>query len=689
MQPRTLVRRFHDFPLRSKLVLSFLVVILIGGVVSLLIGTRLEHRTIISLAEAKVRHDLATAWVVYNEKLNGIRDTVRLSAEQESLRQALRSGRFDGLAARLDRVRRDYGLDILTLTDGSGRAVVRSRRAGSSGVGDSAAGTPGDDESKDPFVARALRGATPAGTQIVPRGQLLKEGQDLADRAYFEFVPTPMAAERTENHEESGMMLKTAVPVVEEGAPVPSSRAGVLGVLYGGLLLDRNYELVDRVKDIVYRGEKYKGHDIGTATLFQKDLRISTNVLDDMGNRAVGTRVSREVNEAVLRQGRPYLGRAFVVTAWYITAYEPIRDIEGQTIGMIYVGMLERPYIDLRNRVMATFSGLAGLCTLFLLGLLAYIARNITRPLAAMVEATDKIARGDLEHRVNAEGRDEIGLLAQSFNRMTEDLHAAREDLTQWGRTLERRVEDRTQQLRQTRDQLIRSEKLASLGQMAAGVAHEINNPLTSILLNTHLLLEHHGEAGEERESLTLIAEEAARCAKIVSGLLDFARQTPAQETPADVNDIIDRTVQLHEMQASVRNIRIEKQLDRSLPAVDLDKNKIQQVFSNLTMNAREAMPEGGTLTITSRLSRDGEFLEIAFSDTGVGIREENLPKLFDPFFTTKSFGTGLGLAVSYGIILQRGGTIEVQSEVGRGSVFTVRIPLVDKSDENPKMKEA
>ncbi|MGA2532654.1 MAG: cache domain-containing protein [Candidatus Aminicenantales bacterium] len=682
MQSRTLVRRFHDLPLRSKLVLSFLVVILIGGVVSLLIGTRLEHRTIISLAEAKVRHDLAAAWVVYNEKLNGIRDTVRLSAEQESLRQALRSGHFDGLAARLDKVRRDYRLDVLTLTDGSGRAVVRSRRAGSSGVGESAAGTDGDNESRDPFVARALRGETAAGTQIVPRGELLKEGRDLADRAYFEFVPTPMAAERTENHEESGMMLKSAVPVVDDGA-------GVLGVLYGGLLLDRDYELVDRVKDIVYRGEKYKGHDIGTATLFQNDLRISTNVLDDKGNRAVGTRVSREVNEAVLRQGRSYLGRAFVVTAWYITAYEPIRDIDGKTIGMIYVGMLERPYIDLRNRVMATFSGLAGLCTVFLLVLLAYIARNITRPLAAMVEATDKIARGDLEHRVDAEGRDEIGLLAQSFNRMTEDLHAAREDLTQWGRTLERRVEERTQQLRLTRDQLIQSEKLASLGQMAAGVAHEINNPLTSILLNTHLLLETHGEAGEERESLTLIAEEAARCAKIVSGLLDFARQTPAQETPADVNDIIDRTVQLHEMQASVRNIHIEKQLDRSLPPVDLDKNKIQQVFSNLAMNAREAMPDGGTLTITSRLSRDGAALEIVFSDTGVGIPGENLPKLFDPFFTTKSFGTGLGLAVSYGIILQRGGTIEVRSEVGRGSVFTVRIPLVDKTEENPKMKEA
>jgi two-component system NtrC family sensor kinase len=672
MLPRAFIKQFHDFSLRNKLILSFLIVILFGGIVTLFIGTRLEHRTIISQAEAKVRHDLAAAWMVYNEKLNSIRDTVRLSADQDYVREALRSGRLDGLAGKLDGIRRPFGMDILTLTDGRGRVVVRSRRPD----------VAGDDQSRDPFISRALQGRSATGTQLVARNDLLKEGPDLAERAYFAFIPTPMAAERPEDHEENGMIVKSAAPVTDDGGTV-------LGVLYGGLLLNRHYEIVDRVKDIVYKGEKYKGHDIGTATLFQHDLRIATNVLDDKGHRAVGTRVSREVNEAVLRQGKSYLGRAFVVTAWYITAYEPIRDIDGRTIGMLYVGMLERPYIDLRNRVMATFTGLAGLCTLFLLGLVAYIARRITRPLADMVVATDKIARGDLSHEVEGEGGDEIGHLARSFNRMTEDLRAAHDDLTQWGRTLEKRVEERTQQLRETQGQLIQSEKLASLGKMAAGVAHEINNPLTSILINTHLLLEGHPEAGEEAESLTLIAEEAARCAMIVSGLLNFARQTPAQEARADVNGIIDRTVQLHEMQASVRNIRIDKNLDRSLPPIDLDKNKIQQVFSNLTMNAREAMPEGGTLTITSRLSRDGEFQEISFADTGVGIPKENFPKLFDPFFTTKSFGTGLGLAVSYGIIRQRGGTIEVQSEVGRGSIFTVRIPLVDKSEENPTMKEA
>jgi len=471
-------------------------------------------------------------------------------------------------------------------------------------------------------------------------------------------------------------MLKAASPIPgEDGGPN-------LGVLYGGIFFNRNYELVDRVKDIVFKGEKYEGHDIGTATIFQGDLRISTNVLDDKGARAVGTRVSREVNEAVLRLGQSYIGRAFVVTAWYITAYEPIRDIDGRIVGMLYVGMLERPYVDLRNRVMATFAGLAGLCTLVLLGLLILIARRITRPLAAMVEATDKIAKGDLSHRVEILQGDEIGQLAGSFNRMTDELSLAHKDLTEWGRTLEGRVEERTRELRETQEQLVVSEKLASLGKMAAGVAHEINNPLTSILINTHLLLERRPEGDEDREPLGLIADETSRCATIVKGLLDFARQTPSQEARADINAIVDRTLQLLEKQATVRNIRIEKNLDRAIPLIEVDKNKIQQVFSNLAINACEAMPEGGVLVVASRLSRDETHAEVAFTDTGVGIPKENIAKLFDPFFTTKSFGTGLGLAVSYGIVRQRGGTIHVRSEVGKGTVFTVRIPLAEPKDD-------
>ncbi len=655
----SLRRRFFDWPLRRKMILGFLAVIGIGGIVSLLLGTRLEHRTIVSLAQAKVGHDLSSAWMVYNDRLRSIGDVIRLSADREFLRERLRDGRGDQAAALLDGIRREYELDVLTLTDASGRVVLRSRRPL----------TAGDDQASDPLVRAALDNRSRAGTVIVPREELLKEGGDLAERAYFKFIPTPMAALRPGDHEDSGMMMKAASPVTD-------GKGRVLGALYGGLLLNRDYAIVDRVKEIVAQGERYDNQDVGTATIFQGDLRIATNVLDASGRRAVGTRVSREVGEAVLGKGGRWMDRAFVVREWFITAYEPIRDVEGRTIGMLYVGILEKPYIDLRNRVMGTFSFMALLAVAGLLVLLSALAATITRPVRIMVEATERIAGGDLGHRVAVESKDEFGQLAASFNRMTGNLRTAQDNLAQWGRTLEKRVEERTLELRGMQDALVQSEKLASLGKMAAGVAHEINNPLTSILINTHLLLERNPADPAARENLTMIADETARCAQIVRGLLEFSRMTPSRTAPASVNDIIERTVQLLEKQALVRNIVIVKALDPDLPPLELDKNKIQQVFSNLMINACEAMPAGGTLTVASRRSADGLGLEIGFTDTGVGIPKENLTKLFDPFFSTKNFGTGLGLAVSYGIVRRRGGTIEVRSDVGRGSVFTVKLPF-------------
>jgi len=660
--------RFLNLPLKRKIALSFLTVFFIGGIVSLVLGTRLEHRAIFSLAQAKVRHDLASAWMVFREKQGAISDVVRLTAAREFVGRTLRTRETEGIPGRLDAVRREFGLDILTLTDAAGRVVARSRQSL----------VTGDDRSRDPLVRRALLNQLASGTEILGREDLMKEGPDLAERAAFVFVPTPMAAERAEEREEDGMVLMAASPVLDD--------EGILrGVLYGGLLISRNFEIVDRVKDMVYRGEKYRGRDIGTATIFQNDLRVATNVLDSRGSRAVGTRVSRDVNRTVLREGRSWIGRAFVVTAWYLTAYDPIRDPDGAIIGMLYVGMLEKPYLEMRNRVVGIFTLLAGASAASLLGLLFLIAANITRPLREMVRAADSIARGDLAHRLDIHRRDEIGQLAGSFNRMTEDLQEASAKLTQWGRTLEKLVAERTRELRDMQEAVIQSEKLASLGKLAAGIAHEINNPLTTILIYAHLLLERCGERPEFREPLTLIADETARCARIVKGLLEFARLTPSQETPADVNEILDRVVQLLENQAFVRNIRIVRALDRNLPAVVLDRNKMQQVFSNLTINACEAMPKGGTLTIVSRRGSDGTSLEVSFADTGIGIPRDNLPRLFDPFFTTKNFGTGLGLAVSYGIVRRRGGTIDVHSEVGRGSVFLVRLPWEGPAEEEER----
>ncbi|MCX6564748.1 MAG: cache domain-containing protein [Candidatus Aminicenantes bacterium] len=671
MPSRSLIRRFFDLPLRRKLILSFLAVISFGGIITLVIGTRIEHRTIFSLAESKVRNDLAAAWMVYNEKLNGIRDVVRLSAAREFLPEFFRTGGRDEAAKRLDAIRREYGLDILTLTDAQGRVALRARRPEAFG----------EDRSGDLFVQRALRKETPAGTSIVPRTLLLEEAPDLAERAYFQFVETPKAAARPGDHEENGMLLQATAPVMDGGG-------ALIGALYGGVLINRNYEIVDRVKDIVFRGEKYKGQDIGTVTIFQGDLRVSTNVLDAQGQRAVGTRVSREVERAVLVDGGRWVGPAFVVREWHITAYEPIKDIDGRIIGMLYVGTLEWPFLDLRNRVMATFAGLAGLCAGFLLVLLWLASATITRPLLNMVKATDTIAKGDLNHRVEIGSHDETGQLAAAFNRMTESLAQANENLAQWGRMLEKRVEERTRELRETQDALVQSQKLASLGKMAAGVAHEINNPLTSITINAHLLLEDRGPDDADRDALTLIAEETGRCAQIVKGLLEFARQTPSEASDADINDIVERTIQLLDKQASVRNVKIIKDLDKSLPLIVIDKNKIQQVVSNLVINACEAMPDGGTLTIVTSPSDDRRQIVLRVADTGVGIPKANMDLLFDPFFTTKSHGTGLGLAVSYGIVHQRGGTIDVESEVGKGSTFTVKLPLEETAPDKKPAKD-
>jgi two-component system NtrC family sensor kinase len=665
---RKTLKKFLDLPLRVKFILSFLAVISFGGVVSLFFGTRLEHRTIFSLAQAKVKHDLASAWMVYNEKLNDIRDIVRLNATRDSVQKALLGRDREALSRQLDRARREFSLDVLSITDETGTVILRTSLPESLG----------DDLSRDPLVSRALGKEVVTATEIVPRQELVKEGPKLAERAYLEFIPTPKAAPRPEDREEDGMMIKAAAPVLSEDGRV-------LGVLYGGILLNRNYDIVDRVKDIVYKGEKYKGKEIGTVTIFQNDLRISTNVTDEAGRRAIGTRVSREVYAAVLIQGQPWIGRAFVVSHWYITAYEPIRDIAGNIIGMLYVGMLEKPYIDLRNNVMLTFTGIAGLCVVILLVILSVITSSIINPLQRMVLATRKIALGDLNHKVGIEVKDEIGKLAQSFNQMTENLKAANENLIQWGKTLEKRVEERTTELREMQDYLIQSEKLASLGKMAAGIAHEINNPLTSILINTHLMLEKLDRKDDFYENLSLIADETSRCTQIVKGLLEFARQSPPQKTFADINELIERTTQLLENQASFQNIRILKDLDRTLPLIKLDRSKIQQVFWNLMVNACEAMPRGGQLSISAKLSADRKFIEVRFVDTGVGIPKEHIHRLFDPFFTTKSSGSGLGLAISYGIIQQHEAKIEVKSEPGQGTVFTLGFPVEDKSDPSNK----
>ena len=648
------------FPLRAKFILGFLFVIGFGGVITLFFGTRLEHKTIVSLAQDKVKHDLASARMVYNEKLYDIRDIVRLNSVRESIQHALKNKQRESLLKHLSPIRKEFDLDFLTITDAAGKVFLRTSNPE----------IWGDDQANDPLVQRALSGKKATATQIIVREALLKEGKKLAEKAYIKFIPTPKAAPREKDHEEKAMVLKAAIPVKDETNEL-------LGVLYAGIIINRNYEIVDKVKEIVFKGEIYKGREIGTATIFQQDLRISTNVENEKGKRAIGTRVSKEVNQAVLMEGKEWVDRAFVVNNWYIAAYEPIKNIAGDIIGILYVGMLEKPYIDLRNKVMGTFTGMAVLSVVILLAILFVITSAIINPLKKLVVATNEIAKGDLNHKVNINLKDEIGQLAFSFNQMTEDLKKANQKLIHWGKTLEKQVEERTKKLKEMQDSLIQSEKQASLGKMAAGIAHEINNPLTSILINSHLMLEKLDNDPYLEESLSLITEETSRCSSIVKGLLEFSRQSLPKKVPADINQLITSTSALLENQLLFQNIEVKKELEPNLPNVKIDTGKTKQVLWNLMINAAEAMPDGGKLSLSTGFSEDKKSVIIEVSDTGKGIPQENINKLFDPFFTTKESGSGLGLAVTYGIIRQHQGRIKASSKVGQGTTFTVALPII------------
>jgi len=652
--------RSPRFSLRTKLILSFLVIIVIGGLLSLFIGSRIIRSTLTAQAQDKVRHDLSSAWMVFNEKLNDIKNIVRLTAARESMRDLLRAQQLDTLLRYLSRVRAENRLDVLTLSDHQGRVILRT----------SPPHIAGDFQSRDEIIRRALERETLAAPRIVPREELLKEGEALAAQARLAFIPTPMATPHAEDGETSGMMLEAAAPVLnEDGA--------LLGVLSGGVLVNRNYEIVDRVKGIVFKEGQYKGREVGTATIFQNDLRISTNVKDKEGKRAVGTLLMAEVKKAVLDEGRAWVARAFVVNDWYITAYEPIKDVTGRIIGILYVGTLERPYIDTANRVLSTFTLIAGLSVAFLLVILYFLAFRITRPIQRMVVATQEIAKGDLSHKVQVTSRDEVGSLACSFNQMTNHLREANEKLLDWGRTLEKKVEERTQELRDIQSHFLQSEKLASIGKLAAGIAHEINNPLGAVLVYSHLILEDTPPGQPHHENLKKIVKETTRCKDIVTGLLDFARPKEPQRLPTDIHDLLDRCLAFTEPQALFQNIRVEKVYSSSVPKIVADAGQLQQVFMNIIFNAAEAMDGAGTLTLRTSYDSARDEVAVAITDTGHGIKEENKKWLFEPFFTTKDVGkgTGLGLAISYGIIQKHRGTIEVQSELGRGTTFTIRLP--------------
>jgi two-component system NtrC family sensor kinase len=638
--------------LGSKLLFSFLLVVLGGGLASSLIGTRMVGNTIMTEAQKKVRHDLDSAWLVYEEKLRRIKDVLDLTAKRDLVIRCLKEGQVESLRRELEKIRLDYQLDILTATDQRGIVITRTRYPYQGG----------DFQGNDELVRRALQKERVASTEIIPQEELAKEGPELVRQAFLEFVPTPKAKERPETKETSGMMLKAAVPILD-------INGNVLGVLYGGTLLNRNYEIVDKIKEVVFKGERYKGKETGTATIFQWDLRISTNVKDKNGLRAIGTRLARDVYDQVLENGRAWIDRAFVVNDWYIAAYEPIRNLRNEIIGILYVGTLEEPYADLRQNVVLSFFSVAGLGLVLVFFLVYFITRSITKPIGELVKATEGIAGGDFSHEVTIQSKDEVGQLATSFNRMVRTLKVTMEEL--------HAVNQKLQDL--NRHYL----------EMVSFITHELNQPL-GVLKGFLILLrdEALGPLKEAKQrqavatmlrnvnSLINMVQKYLQLGKIESGRLEVNKVRIPVFAEALQPILEDEKQQLdaRQMQVIIENEEIFRNLE-----VEADPILLRIVFSNLIGNALKYGVEKGKIWVGVK-EEPKEFV-FYVKNEGRGIPADKLQKVFEKFtrlegeLERRRGGTGLGLFNAKEIIERHGGRIWAESEEGKWANFLFTIP--------------
>jgi len=342
------------------------------------------------------------------------------------------------------------------------------------------------------------------------------------------------------------------------------------------------------------------------------------------------------------------------------------------------------------SRRMIVYTG----CALLLIAVLSwfFVWQVVGRPVEALDRGTERLAAGDLGYQIDVRSKDEIGELAHSFNAMSNQLKAEHNENLAWTRTLEHRVEQKTRELKRAHEHALHTEKMASIGKMAAVLAHEINNPLSGILTYAKLLRKwiDSEDSGKSRrkdidDSLDLIASESRRCGDLVKNLLTFSRTTPINLQPTNLNQVIDRALRLIQHQLDLAGIQVQPELDPELPDVTCDGAQIEQVLLALMMNALDAMPQGGNLWVSTKLSLQDGVIRITVRDDGCGIPSEILSRMFEPFLTTKETGrgVGLGLAISRSILERHNGNIEVQSEVGRGTTFTLTLPW-DGESESP-----
>jgi signal transduction histidine kinase len=613
----------------------------------------------------KIRADLGVAQGYFERTLAEVSASTAAIAESRALHDVLGAPR-ERQAALLEQLRFRERLDFANLRGADGTVRVTHR------------GTTADDPGERPGRPDEH------GVVVMTLAQLATLAPELAERVKVPLVPTRNAAPTTREVEDRALvLLATRVVWAANGQAV--------GRVQGGVLLNRNLGFIDHINEIVYPEGSLPFGSRGTATLFLDDVRISTNVRlfgEAKEERAIGTRVSREVRDAVLGEGRTWLDRAFVVSDWYVSAYLPLVGVRGDRVGMLYVGYLERPFTQLRYAMLAAI----GVVFFAVMIIAAFVslrwARSIFDPLERMEATMRQVEAGAIEARVGTvQSGDEIGRLAGHLDQLLDAVGDKTRELQRWNAELDAKVAERTRELQETQRHLVRSEKLATVGQLTASIAHEINNPIAVIQGNLDLVRELLDPDARTRVApeLKLVDAQIERMRLIVTQLLQFARPTEfaGYVESLDVSQLLDESLVLVQHLMAKTQIEVERDLRATCRAA-INRQELQQVFVNLLVNAVHAMPQGGRLVLRTRDAGEAAAADAGADasgevhaeviDTGPGLAPELLAQLFQPFTTRKKEGTGLGLFISRGIVERYGGDIRAanRSDGARGARFVV-----------------
>ncbi len=648
---------FSQLSIRNKLLTLVLmplaVVLPLLGVLLLVWGDAALDRLLIT----KIRSDLAVAQGYFERVLAEVGSSTTMVAESHALHLAWTQQQAAALTALLARLKEREGLDFIHLHGADGQLLFTETGA-----------------------AMAEAQQAPAelhertSVEVLETAQQRIFGPQLLARVNVALVDTRNAMPSTRRQEERAMVLMSSRAIRAENGQV-------LGHVQAGVLLNRNLPFIDHINAIVYPEGALPFGSRGTATLFLDDVRISTNVRlfgAEKDQRAIGTRVSRAVHETVLGAGRTWLDRAFVVNEWYVSAYQPLADSAGKRVGMLYVGFTEAPFrwikvvalLSIGAMFFAVMMGAALVCLRW--------ARSIFSPLERMANTMRLVENGDLHARVGLlANQDEIGQLATHLDQLLNVVDAHTVALEAANADLDRKVAERTHELQTAQQQLVRSEKLAAVGQLTASIAHEVNNPIAVLQGNLDLMRELLGEHAQPvRSELRLADEQIERMRIIVTQLLQFAK--PAEYAgyieAVDTQRLIEDSLLLVAHLLAKTQIELQREL-RATRAPLINRNELQQVLVNLLVNAIHAMPDGGVLRLTT-FDIGSDSVEITVVDTGPGLGAELIAELFKPFVTRKKDGTGLGLWISRSIVERYGGDVTAadRSDGQRGAHFTVRL---------------